>query len=259
MGIRKRFRGMSTLLLLFALLFLMPGYSAAEQVLVFAAASLTNAMGDITRGYEPQAGDKVSLSFASSSTLAKQIENGAPANVFISADLEWMDYLEKLKLIVPGSRADLLGNRLVLIAPKDSDATVALTPGVNLAAFLKSGLLATGDPDHVPVGKYAKVALEKLGAWEAVSGRIARADSVRAALALVERGEAPLGIVYATDAAVAPKVRVVAVFPEDLHPPVVYPAALVQGRATPAAARFIDYLKTDAAKIVFRTYGFSVR
>jgi molybdate transport system substrate-binding protein len=170
-----------------------------------------------------------------------------------------MDYLEKLKLIAPGSRSDLLGNRLVLIAPKDSDVAVSLAAGVDLVPLLKGGLLATGDPDHVPVGKYAKVALQKLGAWEAVSGRIARADSVRAALALVERGEAPLGIVYATDAALAPKVRVVAVFPEDLHPPVVYPAALVQGRATPAAARFLDHLKTDAARDVFRKYGFSVR
>jgi molybdate transport system substrate-binding protein len=236
-----------------------PGRANADEIIVFAAASLTNALGDIARAYEPQAKDKVSFSFASSSTLAKQIENGAPANLFISADLEWMDYLEKLKLLAPGSRCDLLGNRLVLVAPKDSEVAVTLATGVDLVPLLKGGLLATGDPDHVPVGKYAKVALQKLGAWDSLSGRIARADSVRAALALVERGEAPLGIVYATDAAVAPKVRVVAVFPEDLHPPVVYPAALIQGKATPAAAHFLDYLKTPEAKAVFQKHGFSVR
>lgn len=258
LNVRKWSRSVLVLLLPVILCFA-PAPAAADDIVVFAAASLTNALGEIARGYEPAAKDKVSLSFASSSTLAKQIENGAPANVFISADLDWMDYLEKLKLIAPGSRSDLLGNHLVLIAPKDSDVTVSLAAGVDLVPLLKGGLMATGDPDHVPAGKYAKVALQKLGAWEAVSGRIARADSVRAALALVERGEAPLGIVYATDAAVAPKVRVAAVFPEDLHPPVTYPAALVQGRATPAAARFLDHLKTDAARDVFRKYGFSVR
>jgi len=258
LNVRKWSRSVLVLLLPVILCFA-PAPAAADDIVVFAAASLTNALGEIARGYEPAAKDKVSLSFASSSTLAKQIKNGAPANVFISADLDWMDYLEKLKLIAPGSRSDLLGNHLVLIAPKDSDVTVSLAAGVDLVPLLKGGLMATGDPDHVPAGKYAKVALQKLGAWEAVSGRIARADSVRAALALVERGEAPLGIVYATDAAVAPKVRVAAVFPEDLHPPVTYPAALVQGRATPAAARFLDHLKTDAARDVFRKYGFSVR
>jgi molybdate transport system substrate-binding protein len=257
-GIRKRSRTVSALCLFFAIL-LYAAPAAAEDVTVFAAASLTNALGDIAQAYEQQVKNKVSLSFASSSTLAKQIENGAPADVFLSADLEWMNYLEKRNLLAPGSRFDLLGNRLVLIAPKDSDLAVALAPGVDLLPVLKGGLLATGDPDHVPVGKYAKVALEKLGAWDAVAGRIARADSVRAALALVERGEASLGIVYATDAAVAPKVRVAAVFPENTHPPIVYPVALVQGRATPAAARFLDHLKTDAATAVFRKYGFSVR
>jgi molybdate transport system substrate-binding protein len=240
-------------------LFFAPPRATADEIIVFAAASLTNALGEIGQAFERQGGVKTAFSFASSSTLAKQIENGAPAQVFISADTEWMDYLENLKLIAPGSRIDLLGNRLVLIAPADTNLSVMLKPGVDLVALLKGGLLATGDPDHVPVGKYAKVALQTLGAWEAVSGRVARADSVRAALALVERGEAPLGIVYATDAAVAPKVGVVAVFPEDLHPPVTYPAALVQGRATPAAARFLDHLKTDAVKDVFRKYGFSVR
>jgi molybdate transport system substrate-binding protein len=241
------------------LLFFSAAHANAEKILCYAAASLTNALGDIAQSFERQSQDKVSFSFASSSTLAKQIENGAPADMFVSADQEWMDYLEKLNLIAPGSRIELLGNRLVLIAPADSGLSLTLKPGVDLSSLLRGGLLATGDPDHVPVGKYAKIALEKLGAWDRVSGRIARADSVRAALALVERGEAPLGIVYATDAAVAPKVKVVDVFPGDLHPAIVYPAALVQGRSTPAAARFLDYLKTPEAKAVFQKYGFSVR
>ncbi len=257
-GIRKH-SGTASALFLFSSFLIAAGPAAAGDVVVFAAASLTNALGDIARAYEPQVKDKVNFSFASSSTLAKQIENGAPADVFISADREWMDYLDRLKLVEPGSRIDLLGNRLVLIAPADSNLSVSLKPGVDFAALLKDGLLATGDPDHVPVGKYAKVALQKLNAWDTVSGRIARADSVRAALTLVERGEAPLGIVYATDAAVAPTVRVVAAFPEDLHPPIVYPAALVHGRATPAAARFLGYLKTPEAAAAFRKHGFSVR
>jgi molybdate transport system substrate-binding protein len=258
LNVRNRTR--PVLVLLFsASLFLAPPRAAADDIVVFAAASLTNALGEIGQAFERQGGVKAAFSFASSSTLAKQIENGAPAQVFFSADTEWMDYLEKLRRIAPGSRADLLGNRLVLIAPADSNLSVTLKPGVDFASLLKGGLLATGDPDHVPVGKYAKVALGKLGAWDAISGRIARADSVRAALALVERGEAPLGIVYATDAAVAPKVKVIAVFSEDLHPPIIYPAALVQGRSAPAAVRFLDYLKTPEAKAVFQKYGFSVR
>jgi molybdate transport system substrate-binding protein len=255
----RKWTGPLLALLLAANLFFAPSRAAADEIIVFAAASLTNALGEIGQAFERQGGGKVAFSFAASSTLAKQIENGAPAQGFISADTEWMDYLVKLKLIAHGSRIDLLGNRLVLIAPADSNLSVALKPGVDLASLLKGGLLATGDPDHVPVGKYAKVALGKLGAWDAISGRIARADSVRAALALVERGEAPLGIVYATDAAAAPKVRVVAVFPGDLHPPAVYPAALIQGKATPAAECFLDYLKTSEAKAVFQKHGFSVR
>jgi len=160
LNMRKLSRSVPALLLPVILCFA-PAPAVADDVVVFAAASLTNALGDIARGYEPPAKDKVSFSFASSSTLAKQIENGAPANVFISADLDWMDYLEKLKLIAPGSRSDLLGNRLVLIAPKDSDVAVSLAAGVDLVPLLKGGLLATGDPDHVPVGKYAKAAALK--------------------------------------------------------------------------------------------------
>lgn len=233
--------------------------AAADDVTVFAAASLTNAMSEVGRVFEQKENKKVLLSFASSSALAKQIENGAPVNVFLSADVEWMDYLEKRKLIVPTSRFDLLGNRLVLITPADSSISVTPTAGFDLAALLKGGLLATGDPDHVPAGKYAKAALQKLGVWDSVAAQIARADSVRAALALVERGEAPLGIVYATDAAISAKVRVAGVFPEDLHLPITYPAALVEGKATPVAVRFLEFLKTNEAKAVFNKYGFTVR
>jgi molybdate transport system substrate-binding protein len=241
------------------LLLVLTARASADDVVVFAAASLTNALGEIGQAFERQGSDKVAFSFASSSTLAKQIESGAPASVFISADLEWMDYLDKLELIVPGSRSNLLGNRLVLVAPKDSDLSVALKEGVDLVHLLKGGLLATGDPDHVPVGKYAKMALQKLGAWDTVSGKIARADSVRAALALVERGEVTIGIVYATDAAISPKVKVIGMFDEDLHPPIRYPAGLIQGKATPAATRFLDYLKTNESKTTFQKYGFSLR
>jgi molybdate transport system substrate-binding protein len=232
---------------------------AAEAVTVFAAASVTNALTELGQSFEQKENVRVLCSFASSSTLAKQIENGAPANVFISADLEWMDYLEKLKLIVPPSRLDLLANRLVLITPADSSMSVTPKAGFDLAALLEGGLLAAGDPDHVPAGKYAKSALQKLGVWDSVSNKIARADSVRAALALVERGETPLGIVYATDAAISLKVRVAGIFPEDLHPPITYPAALIEGKATPAAMRFLDFLKNQDARAVFEKYGFTVR
>jgi len=233
--------------------------AAADGITVFAAASLTNAMNDVGQGFEQKEKHKVQFSFASSSTLAKQIENGAPANLFVSADLDWMDYLAQRKLIVEASRVDLLGNRLVLIAPAGSQLTkVDLKPGIDLSGFLSGGLLATGDPDHVPVGKYARSALEKLRTWKAVEGRIARAESVRAALALVERAECPLGIVYATDAAAYSKVKVVGVFPADSHPPIVYPAALVKGQDTPAARRLLEFIKGADAKPIFEKYGFTV-
>ncbi len=202
---------------------------------------------------------KIVSSYASSSTLAKQIENGAPANVFISADEPWMNYLEERKLIEPGSRFDLLSNKLVLIAPADSSIKVEIGPKFDLAKLLGDGKLATGDPDHVPVGKYAKAALEKLGVWMDVESKLARAADVRSALALVERGEAPLGIVYATDAAITPNVKVVGVFPADTHPKIVYPTALVAGQASDTAKNFIGFLKAPESKAVFEKYGFTLR
>jgi len=228
-------------------------------ITVYAAASATDALNEIGGLYAAAGKGKLSPSYASSSTLAKQIENGAPAQVFISADEKWADYLEEKKLLVPGSRVALLGNRMALIAPVDSKVKLEVAPNFPLAAALNGGLLSVGDPDHVPVGIYTKAALQKLGVWADVEAKLARTDSVRAALAFVERGECPLGIVYTTDAAIDPKVRVVSVFPEDSHPPIIYPAALVAGQETPAAREFLDYLQTPAAKDVFRKYGFLVK
>lgn len=233
---------------------------AAETVTVFAAASLTNALADIGKLFEEKKMGGFSASFLSSSTLAKQIENGAGANVFISADEKWMDYLAEKKMIDPATRFNLLGNRLVLIAPADSKLNkVNMSRNFDLAGLLEGGKLAMGDPDHVPAGLYGKEALEKLGVWQSVQGSVARARDVRGALTLVERGEAPLGVVYATDAAITNKVKVVGTFPEESHPAIVYPAALVVGNQTPVARRFIEFLKTPQARAVFEKYGFSVR
>lgn len=236
-----------------------PAFSAEpESVTIFAAASTTNAINDIGKLFAQKGKGTIVPSYASSSTLAKQIENGAPAEVFISADEPWMNYLEERKLIEPGSRFNLLGNKLVLIAPSGSSVNkVEIAPKPDLVKLLGDGKLATGDPDHVPAGKYAKAALSKLGVWNDIEGRLARAQDVRGALTLVERGETPLGIVYATDAAVTPKVKVVGTFPADTHPKIVYPAALVAGKATAAGKSFLEFLKTPEAKAVFERYGFT--
>jgi len=232
--------------------------SDLEPVKVFSAASTTNAINDIGKMLEEKGTCKIVPSYASSSTLAKQIENGAPANVFISADEQWMNYLDGQKLIQPGSRFDLLGNKLVLIAPADSPINkVEIGPKFELSKLLGNGRLAAGDPDHVPAGKYAKAALEKLGIWGENEGKLARAADVRGALALVERGETPLGIVYSTDAAITHKVKVVGVFPEGSHPKIVYPAGLIPGKDSGAARKFIEFLKSPEAKAVFQKYGFT--
>lgn len=240
-----------------------PGWATAAEsdtITVFAAASTTDVLTEIGRLFGEQKLGRAVFSFAASSTLARQIESGAPADLFLSADLEWMDYLEKKKLIEPGTRQDLLGNRIVLIAPAGSPTTaVALGPGCDLTPALAGGRLAMGDPEHVPAGRYGKSALESLGAWQGVEKQVAGAATVRAALALVERGEAPLGIVYATDAAVSAKVQIVGRFPEGSHAPIVYPVAVVAGRNTPAVARFIAFLRSNPAKAVFEGAGFTVR
>ena len=231
-----------------------------DTVTVFAAASTTNAVTDIGQLFMDRKLGRFTPSFASSSTLAKQIENGAPADVYISANWKWMNYLEERKMIVPSTRFDLLGNRIVLIAPSDSTVdTIDIGPGFDLVKWVKEGWLAMGDPDHVPAGIYGKQALESLGVWTDIKDRIARTKDVRAALALVQRGESRLGLVYATDAAITDSVKVVGVFPENTHSPIVYPVAVVAGRQTPVAGRFMDFLRTPAARAVFEKYGFMVR
>ena len=232
---------------------------AADAVTVYAAASTTNAVTDIGRLFAEKKMGVIKTSFASSSTLAVQIENGAPASIFISANKKWMDYLEKKKRIDPATRTDLLGNRIVLIAPADSKTgNVTLKAGFDLSGLLGNSMLAMGNPDYVPAGIYGKQALEHLGVWKRVRDRIAGAKDVRAALALVERGEASLGVVYATDAAITGKVRVIGTFPENSHPPIVYPVAMVAGNETPGAKRFLEFLKTSAARAIFEKYGFFV-
>jgi molybdate transport system substrate-binding protein len=235
-----------------------PPERQGHALLVFAAASLTNAVGDIGEAFTARTGVALKCSFASSSVLARQIEAGAPADLFLSADTGWMDYLERRGLLRPGTRRDLLGNELVLIAPVGSSVHLTLAPGVNLAAALSSGRLATGDPDSVPAGRYAKAALTSLGLWGELSSRLARAENVRAALEYVARGEAPLGIVYRTDALAEKRVRVVAVFPAASHPPIVYPVALT-ARAGAEAAAFEDFLLGDEARRIFSRYGFEQR
>jgi molybdate transport system substrate-binding protein len=227
----------------------------AKAVLVFDAASLTDVVEELGRVFTEQAHLQVKSSPAASSVLAKQIEAGAAADVFFSADLEWMDYLEQRKLLRPGSRQNVVRNRLVLIAPADSKVNLKIAPGFDLSKALGGGKLATGDPDSVPVGKYAQAALEKLGVWNRVSGQIVRAENVRAALAFVARGEAPLGIVYRTDALAEKRVRIVDEFPQDSYPPIVYPVALT-ARASPEAQRFLDFVVGEVAKPIFRRYGF---
>ncbi len=226
-----------------------------KTVLVFAAASLTDVLDELGRAFTGQSQVPVKSSLAASSVLAKQIEAGAPADVFFSADLDWMDYLEQRKLLRPGSRHVVVLNRLVLIAPVDSRVSVKIAPGFDLLQALGDGKLATGDPDSVPVGKYARAALEKFGVWDRVSGRLVRAENVRSALAFVARGEAPLGIVYRTDALAEKRVRIVDVFPPDSHPPVTYPIALTT-RAGPQAQRFVEFVTGDTAKPIFVRYGF---
>ena len=231
---------------------------AQSGPVVFAAASLKNAMDDISASWVKSAKPAPKVSLAASNTLAKQIEQGAPADLFFSADLDWMDFAQGKGLIRNDTRVSLLANAIVIVAPKDSAATLEMGPGLNLAAILGSGRLAMGNVDAVPAGKYGKAALEKLGAWDGVKDKVAQADSVRAALLLVSRGEAPLGIVYATDAAADPNVKVLATFPADSHPPIVYPVAVTKDATNPDAAAFLTFLRGPEAKAAFEKQGFTV-
>ena len=234
-----------------------PAVAQDKTITVFAAASMKNALDEIDAAYTAKTGVKVTASYAASSALAKQIEQGAPADVFVSADTDWMDYATGKKNINEASRVNLLGNSIVLIAPKDSKIdNVSIAAGFDLAKLAGDGRIATGDVNAVPVGKYAKAALEKLGAWQAVAPKFAMAESVRAALTLVARGEAALGIVYATDARVELGVKIVGTFPIDSHPPIIYPAAATS-TAKPEAAPYLAFLRSSAAKTIFEKYGFS--
>ena len=226
-------------------------------MLVFAAASLKESLDAVNAAWVKQGGIKAVSSYAASSALARQIEGGAPAQVFISADLDWMDYLEKRNLLQPGTRRNILGNKLVLVAPVSSRAQAVIAPGFPLALLLgPSGRLALGDPQHVPAGKYARAALEKLGVWDSVANRVAAGETVRAALVLVAREEAPLGIVYETDAKAEPKVKVIATFGAGVHAPVIYPAAVLTGAKPPAAA-YLAFLSSPQAKALFQRHGFT--
>jgi molybdate transport system substrate-binding protein len=226
-----------------------------QDILVFAAASLTNVLDEIGAAYTQQTKQPVKFSYAASSALARQLEAGARADVFFSADLEWMDYVQARGLIDRTTRRNVLGNRLALVAPADSKIELRIAPGFALAAALGNGRLATGDPESVPVGKYARSALTSLGVWNDVADRLVRADSVRSALAFIARGETPLGIVYETDAKVDRRVRIVDFFPADSHPPIVYPVTLTAS-ARPAARQFIEFLHSAPAQEAFKKYGF---
>jgi molybdate transport system substrate-binding protein len=236
------------------------GHAIAPEkfITVFAAASLKNAVDDINAIFAKNTGMRIAASYAASSALMKQIEQGAPADVFVSADIDWMDHGAQKALMRSNTRMDLLGNRLVLIAPSDAQVNpVQIQPGFDLAALAGTGRIVSGDVRAVPVGRYAKSALEKLGIWAKVEGKLAMTENVRAALALVARGEAPLGIVYATDAKIEPKVKVIGTFPADSHAPIIYPAALT-AIAKPAAAEYLAFLRSAEAKSIFEKYGFTV-
>jgi molybdate transport system substrate-binding protein len=228
------------------------------DVVVFAAASLKNALDDVNAQWQKETGKKAAISYGASSALAKQIEQAAPAQMFISADLDWMDYVAQKNLIKPDTRSNLLGNRIVLIAPKDKAQAIDIKPGFDLAKVVGDGRLAMANVDSVPAGKYGKASLEKLGVWDSVSGKLAQAENVRAALLLVSRGEAPAGIVYQTDAAADPNVKIIGTFPEDTHPPIVYPIALTASASNPDAAAFLAYVKSAKARPLFEAQGFTV-
>ena len=233
---------------------------AQDAPIVFAAASLTNAFQDIGKLYKEKAGTEVRFSFAASSALAKQLEAGAPAAIFASADTKWMDYAEGKDLTLKATRVTPIGNSLVLIMPADTAKAVTISKNLDFATFLGAdGKIATGLTDSVPIGIYAKTALANLGQWEKIKDRVVGAESVRAALALVERGEAAAGIVYSTDAAIAKNVKVVATFPADSHPPVEYPFEMVKGQDTEANKALLAFLTGPEAKAVYAKYGFVVK
>lgn len=231
---------------------------AQERTVVFAAASMQTALDAVVVAWESETGGDVVVSYAASSALARQIEQGAPADIFISADIDWMDYLAERALIDTETRIDLLANRLVLIAPAGEAEPVEITAELDLDGLLRDGRLAVADTNAVPAGRYARAALESLGLWEAVGDRLAPAANVRAALAFVSRGETPLGIVYATDDFADPNVEAIGIFPADSHPPIVYPAAIVAGSSGVDAEAFLAWLRSTAARCIFAAEGFTL-
>jgi len=235
-----------------------PRAHAEDKVTVFAAASLKNALDAVNAACEAEVGELATISYAASSALAKQIEEGAPADVFISADLDWMKYLSDKNLIKADTEVKLLGNQIVLVAPTDSKAETRIEKGFDLAGLLGDGKLAMGDVKAVPAGKYGKAALESLGVWASVEGKVAQAENVRAALKLVSIGEAALGIVYQTDANAEKGVKVVGTFPEDSHPPIVYPVAQTAGSKDAETPKFLACLEGDKAKALFQEQGFTI-
>jgi molybdate transport system substrate-binding protein len=229
---------------------------ARADTTVFAAASLKEALDQLVADFRQRAKGKVTVSYAASSALAQQIVKGAPVDLFLSADLDWMDYVEKKGLVRKGSRVNLLTNRLVLVAPKDTKASFTIGPKFPLASLIGDRRLAMADPDYVPAGKYGRAALEKLGVWQEVSGKIARGENVRAALAFVARGEAPFGIVYRTDVLAEPGVRIAGEFAQDLYPPIIYPAAIMATSRSAEAAALLAHLRSPTARVVWERHGF---
>lgn len=244
---------------LLAVVLLAAPAAAQDKITVYAAASLKNALDDVDAAFTKATGVAITASYEASSALAKQIDAGAPADVFISADLRWMDYVAGKNLIKRQTRVNLLGNRLVLIAPADSKlSNVKIEKGFDIAKLAGDGRIAMADVKAVPAGLYAKAALENLGAWAAAEPKLAQAENVRATLAFVARGETPLGIVYATDARIEPKVKIVGTFPDSSYPPVIYPAAATANAATSSVAKYLGFLSGPAARAIFEKYGFSV-
>lgn len=251
-----RIAGLFTACVMLAGASLSPASAEDKTITIFAAASMKNALDEVDAAYTAKTGVKIIASYAASSVLAKQIEQGAPADVFVSADIDWMDYALSKKTINEPTRVNLLGNSIVLIAPKDSEINnVTISQGFDLAKLAGDGRIATGDVKSVPAGKYAKAALEKLGAWQAAELKFAMAESVRAALTLVARGEANLGIVYSTDAKVEPGVKIVGTFPADSHPAIIYPVAATT-TAKPETNDYLAFLRTSTAKTILEKYGF---
>ena len=229
----------------------------AEDVVVFAAASMKTALDKVAADFTTATGNTVTISYAGSNALAKQIIEGAPADIFVSAAVNWMDEVEKAGLVADGSRKNMFGNELVLVA-HEAAAPVEIGPGFDLAGLLGDGKLAMGLVDSVPAGQYGKASLESLGIWPSVEGSVAQADNVRAALALVATGEAPYGIVYATDAAAEPGVHVIGTFPADSHKPIIYPGAVLTGAADAADKAFFDAITSDAGDAIFAEQGFVI-